>query len=104
MAKITLDQKIAKVEEQILKEELTIEEIRGKIKSLKAERRKLIDEKEKKFANEIMKIIKEKGINQEELITELKRKESDNKSEGTENKNSETTQFVSDNKTSINEK
>lgn len=95
MAKITLDQKIAKVEEQILKEELTIEESRQKIKSLKAECKKLTDEKEKIFANEIIKVIKEKGINQEELLTELRHMENSIKAEETESRNPKTARSVS---------
>lgn len=91
MAKITLDQKIAKVDEQIMKEELIIEESRQKIKTLKSERKKLTDEKEMIFANQIMKIIREKGINQEELLTELKHKENNTNEAKAESNNSDGT-------------
>lgn len=101
MAKITLDQKIAKVDEQIMKEELIIEESRQKIKTLKSERKKLTDEKEMIFANQIMKIIREKGINQEELLTELKHKENNTNVAKVESNNSdETVQSVPVYKTS----
>ena len=101
MAKITLDQKIAKVDEQIMKEELIIEESRQKIKTLKSERKKLTDEKEMIFANQIMKIIREKGINQEELLTELKHKENNTNAAKAESNNSdETVQSASVYKTS----
>ena len=101
MAKITLDQKIAKVDEQIMKEELIIEESRQKIKTLKSERKKLTDEKEMIFANQIMKIIREKGINQEELLTELKHKENNTNVAKVESNNSdETVQSASVYKTS----
>ena len=101
MAKITLDQKIAKVDEQIMKEELIIEESRQKIKTLKSERKKLTDEKEMIFANQIMKIIREKGINQEELLTELKHKENNtNEGKAERNNSDETVQSASVYKTS----
>lgn len=101
MAKITLDQKIAKVDEQIMKEELIIEESRQKIKTLKSERKKLTDEKEMIFANQIMKIIREKGINQEELLTELKHKENNtNEAKAESNNSDETVQSASVYKTS----
>ena len=101
MAKITLDQKIAKVDEQIMKEELIIEESRQKIKTLKSERKKLTDEKEMIFANQIMKIIREKGINQEELLTELKHKENNtNEAKAESNNSDETVQSVPVYKTS----
>ena len=101
MAKITLDQKIAKVDEQIMKEELIIEESRQKIKTLKSERKKLTDEKEMIFANQIMKIIREKGINQEELLTELKDKENNtNEAKAESNNSDETVQSASVYKTS----
>ena len=101
MAKITIDQKIAKVDEQIMKEELIIEESRQKIKTLKSERKKLTDEKEMIFANQIMKIIREKGINQEELLTELKHKENNtNEAKAESNNSDETVQSASVYKTS----
>lgn len=101
MAKITLDQKIAKVDEQIMKEELIIEESRQKIKTLKSERKKLTDEKEMIFANQIMKIIREKGINQEELLTELKHKENNtNEAKAESNNSDDTVQSASVYKTS----
>ena len=71
MAKQTLEQKIEKTEEAILKEEMAIEESKEKIKKLKAELKSLKSEKEKVFANEIIEIIKAKGISHEKLIADL---------------------------------
>lgn len=78
MAKLTLDEKITKVTENITKEELSIEESKEKIKTLKAELKTLKAEKEQSFANEILKLMKSKGISHEELITQLKAAESQN--------------------------
>lgn len=76
MAKLTLDEKIAKVTENIEKEEFSIEESKERIKKLKAELKTLKAEKEQSFANEILKLMKSKGISHEELITQLKAAES----------------------------
>lgn len=76
MAKITLEQKITKVEDSIAKEELSIEESKEKIKKLKSELRTLKAEKEQSFANEILKLMKSKGISQENLIAQLQSAES----------------------------
>lgn len=76
MAKLTLDQKISKTEESIVKEELSIEESKEKIKKLKSELRMLKAEKEQSFANEILKLMKSKGISQENLIAQLQSAES----------------------------
>lgn len=76
MAKLTLDEKITKVTENITKEELSIEESKDRIKKLKVELKTLKAEKEQSFANEILKLMKSKGISHEELITQLKATES----------------------------
>lgn len=76
MAKITLEQKITRVEDSIAKEELSIEESKEKIKKLKSELRTLKAEKEQSFANEILKLMKSKGISQENLIAQLQSAES----------------------------
>lgn len=76
MAKLTLDQKISKTEESITKEELSIEESKEKIKKLKSELRTLKAEKEQSFANEILKLMKSKGISQKNLIAQLQSAES----------------------------
>lgn len=65
MAKLTLEQRITKVHEAIAKEEKKIKSLNSELKSLKAE-------KEKIFANEVLKLLKEKGINQEEFLSDLK--------------------------------
>lgn len=72
MAKLTLDQRITKIEDSITKEELSIEESKEKIKKLRAELKALKSEKEHSFANEVLKLMKSKGISQEELISQLK--------------------------------
>lgn len=72
MAKLTLEQRITKVHEAIAKEEKIIEYSKEKIKSLNSELKSLKAEKEKIFANEVLKLLKEKGINQEEFLSDLK--------------------------------
>lgn len=72
MAKLTIDQRIAKTEDAILKEELAIETSKEKIKSLKAELKTMQTEKEQSFANEVLKLLKAKGINQDKFLSELK--------------------------------
>ena len=72
MAKLTLEQRITKIEDSIAKEELSIEESKGRIKKLKAELKALKAEKEQSFANEILKLMKSKGISHEELMNQLK--------------------------------
>lgn len=76
MAKLTLDERISKVNENITKEELSIEESKEKLKKLKAELKALKAEKEQSFANEILKLMKSKGISHEELMNQLKSTES----------------------------
>ena len=71
MAKQTLDQKITKIEDAIIKEELIIEESKEKLKKLRYELKALKSEKEKAFANEIIEMIKNKGISHEKLIADL---------------------------------
>lgn len=72
MAKQTLEQKISKTEDSILKEEMLIEESREKLKKLRNELKFLKHEKDKEFADELLKIIKEKGIDGSKLINDLK--------------------------------
>ena len=72
MAKLTLEQRITKVHEAIAKKEKIIECSKEKIKSLNSELKSLKAEKEKIFANEVLKLLKEKGINQEEFLSDLK--------------------------------
>lgn len=72
MAKLSIDQRIAKTEEAIIKEEILIEESKEKVKSLKSELKTLQTEKEKSFANEVIKLLKAKGINQDKFLSELK--------------------------------
>ena len=71
MAKLTLEQKINKVSEQIAKEEKLIEASKEKIKKLNAELKALQSEKEHSFANDIIKLMKEKGLSQEQLLSQL---------------------------------
>lgn len=72
MAKLTLDQKITKVTEQIAKEEKNIEESKERIKKLNAELKALQMEKEHSFANDIIKLMKANGLSQEQLLAQLK--------------------------------
>ncbi|SFY13625.1 hypothetical protein [Ruminococcus sp. XPD3002] len=72
MAKLTLDQKITKVTEQIAKEEKNIEESKERIKKLNAELKTLQTEKEHSFANDIIKLMKANGLSQEQLLAQLK--------------------------------
>ena len=72
MAKLTLDQKITKVTEQIAKEEKNIEESKERIKKLNAELKALQTEKEHSFANDIIKLMKANGLSQEQLLAQLK--------------------------------
>lgn len=72
MAKLTLDQKITKVTEQIAKEEKNIEESKEKIKKLNGELKALQTEKEHSFANDIIKLMKANGLSQEQLLAQLK--------------------------------
>ena len=58
MAKLTLEQRITKVHEAIAKEEKIIECSKEKIKSLNSELKSLKAEKEKIFANEVLKLLK----------------------------------------------
>ncbi len=76
MAKLTLEQKIAKIDDAIAKEELLIEESKKKIKKLRSELKSAKIEKEQSFANEILKLMKSRGISQENLIAQLKSTES----------------------------
>ncbi|MDO5558358.1 MAG: hypothetical protein Q4F95_02035 [Oscillospiraceae bacterium] len=72
MARITIDQRIEKTEEAIVREELLIEDSKTKIKNLKTELKKLKSEKEREFANEVLKLIKQKGINCDKFLSDLK--------------------------------
>lgn len=71
MPKSSTEQRIAKVEEAIAKEELAIEASRNKIKELNAELKTLRSEQEQQFANEVLKLMKSKGISQADLMKEL---------------------------------
>ena len=72
MAKLTIDQRIAKVNSQIQKEEEAIQESKEKIKKLTAELKLLTAEKEQSFANDIIKLMKANGLSQEQLMAQLK--------------------------------
>lgn len=71
MAKLTLEQKITKVTESIEKEEQSIAESKEKIKKLNAELKALTAEKERSFASDLIKLLKEKGISGEQLLKQL---------------------------------
>ena len=99
MAKQTLEQKIAKTEDAILKEELLIEESKVKLKKLRSEIKSLKNEKDKEFADELLKIIKEKGIDGSKLINDLKatpKKDDNNTSEDVKKDNVNSEQLSED--------
>ena len=72
MSKLTVDQRIDRVTEQIKKEELAIELSKDKIRKLNAELRTLQSEKEQSFANDIIKLMKANSISQADLLSQLK--------------------------------
>ncbi len=68
MGRTPVDERIKKVEEQIAKEELNIETSREKIRKLKEELNVLNSEKEKTFMNDIIKLMKSKGISHDDVF------------------------------------
>ena len=78
MSKLTIDQKIEKVEEQIKKEEQSIELSKEKIRKLNADLKALKSEKEQSFANDIIKLMKANGISQAELLSQLRAQSKEN--------------------------
>ncbi len=72
MAKLTPEQKIAKLEDAIAKEELAIEESKEKIKNLRADLKRLQSEQEQSFAAGMLKLMKEKGITQTQMMEMMK--------------------------------
>lgn len=78
MSKLTIDQKIEKVEEQIKKEEQAIELSKEKIRKLNADLKALKSEKEQSFANDIIKLMKANGISQAELLSQLRAQSKEN--------------------------
>ena len=85
MSKISHDQKIAKLEDAIAKEELIIEESKEKIKKYKAELKTAKAEKEQSFANELLKLMKSKGLSQAELMKTLNQLNPENSIAETDN-------------------
>lgn len=71
MPKLTPTERLAKIDEAITKEELAIEASKEKIKTLKAERKKVEQENDQSFANEIMKLMKSKGLSREAILQTL---------------------------------
>lgn len=84
MGRTPVDERIKKVEEQIAKEELNIETSREKIRKLKEELNVLNSEKEKTFMNDIIKLMKSKGISHDDVFNMI----NSNKTSETENINS----------------
>lgn len=97
MSKSTLDQKIAKLKDAIAKEELSIEESKAKIKKLKAELKTVKAEKEQSFANELLKLMKSKGLSQDVLMNTLNQLNSAKSTDETENISSPTVNSDSQN-------
>lgn len=85
MSKISHDQKIAKLEDAIAKEELIIEESKAKIKKYRAELKTVKAEKEQSFANELLKLMKSKGLSQAELMKTLNQLSPENSTSEKEN-------------------
>ncbi len=96
MAKLTIEQKISKIEDVISKEEKTIEASKIKIKNLQTEIKKLKNEKDKQFADELLKIIRAKGIDSSQLMNDLKsvpKKDNENSEPLLENKTFNSTSY-----------
>ena len=66
MAKMTIDQRIQKVEDCIAKEELQIEASRDKIKNHSKDLKTLQEQKNKSYASEFLKILAENGLTTDE--------------------------------------
>lgn len=104
MAKLKLEQKITKVTEQIAKEEQSIADSKERIKKLNAELKALSAEKERSFASDLIKLMKEKGISEEQFLKQLQSAAVTQTDENiysssdttvTENGNTETTNYSS---------
>ena len=80
MAKLTTDQRITRITEQIEKEEQTIELSKEKIRKLNTELKALRSEKEHSFANDIIKLMKANGISQADLLSQLRAQSNGNES------------------------
>lgn len=66
MAKLNLDERINKISENILKEEIKIDEAKEKIKALNKELKVLREEKNKTFADDFIKILTANGLTSDE--------------------------------------
>lgn len=66
MAKLTLEERIHKVEDKIVNEELLIESSKEKIKALSAELKMLKQQKDIDYANNFIKILAENGLTSDE--------------------------------------
>jgi hypothetical protein len=76
MAKLTLDERINKITDLILKEEIKVEEAKAKIKSWNKELKSLNEEKNRIFANDFIKILADRGLSsdreKEDFISDIK--------------------------------
>lgn len=97
MSKISHDQKIAKLEDAIAKEELIIKESKAKIKKLKSELKTVKAEKEQSFANELLKLMKSKGLSQDVLMNTLNQLDTDKSKNESETISSPTVNSASQN-------
>ena len=66
MAKITLEEKISKLQNSIKKEEQIILISSQKVKEFKKELRELLAEKDKQYANDIIALMSENGFTSDE--------------------------------------
>jgi N-acyl-D-aspartate/D-glutamate deacylase len=66
MAKLTIDERVNKIEKAIKKEAAVIVSSKERVKNLKKELKALTDEKNRTFANSFLEIIAESGFETDE--------------------------------------
>jgi len=74
MSKLTLTQRIEKLNENILKEEILIEGAKEKIKKFKVEIKELQEEKNQTYGSDFLKILAENGLTTDEQKNEFMKK------------------------------
>lgn len=97
MSNIPIQKKIKMLEAEIIKEELAIEESKAKIKKLKSELKTVKAEKEQSFANELLKLMKSKGLSQDVLMNTLNQLDTDKSKNESETISSPTVNSASQN-------
>lgn len=71
MAKLSVDQRIQKVNENIKKEEENIETSKAKIKAFSKQLKALNEEKDKQYANDFLHILSENGFTSDDDKTQF---------------------------------